>query len=46
MLDNFVNTDGAIESGSCFWEDSPAGENKIYWEKYSGDGEGKEGEMP
>lgn len=45
MQDNSVNFDGFTESESCFWEGSPAGENKIYWEKYSGDGEGKEGEI-
>lgn len=45
MQDNSFDIDGATELESCFWEDSSAGENKIHWEKWRGDGEGEEGEI-
>lgn len=45
MQDNSSNTDGATELESCFSEAGAAGENKIHWEKWKGDGEGEEGEI-
>lgn len=45
MQNNSADVDGATESESCFWEHSPADENKICKKKCSRDGEGEEREM-